>query len=217
MKPKQTKQEKQPKPAKQEFRIVFAEEEARKAEERAKVNARVTLSSHSGAALVADAYKTLKTADIKELQNQLAEQCIRVNGGDLKRAESMLISQAHSLDVIFTRLALDASANSPSNMEAFQTFLKLALRAQSQCRATLETLATIKNPPIFARQANIAHGPQQVNNEAGRVRAEQIEKPQTELLEHDDGNWLDTGTTTAAIGSDKALEAVGALHRPANG
>jgi hypothetical protein len=35
--------------------------------------------------------------------------------------------------------------------------------AQSQCRATL---ATIKHPPVmgYVRQANIAHGPQQVNN-----------------------------------------------------
>ena len=39
---------------------------------------------------------------------------------------------------------------------------KLALKAQSQCRATLETLAAIKNPPvIFVKQAN---GHQQVNN-----------------------------------------------------
>jgi hypothetical protein len=33
-------------------------------------------------------------------------------------------------------------------------------------RMTLESLATIKNPPVvYARQANIAHGPQQVNNQ----------------------------------------------------
>ena len=45
--------------------------------------------------------------------------------------------------------------------------MRLALKAQGQCRATLETLATIKNPPVvFARQANIAQGPQQVNNTA---------------------------------------------------
>ena len=44
-------------------------------------------------------------------------------------------------------------------------YMRLALKAQGQCRATLETLATIKNPPVvFARQANIAQGPQQVNN-----------------------------------------------------
>jgi hypothetical protein len=38
--------------------------------------------------------------------------------------------------------------------------MHLALKAQGQCRATLETLATIKSPPmVIARQANIAHGP----------------------------------------------------------
>ena len=42
--------------------------------------------------------------------------------------------------------------------------MRLSLKAQGQCRATLETLAVIKNPPVFAHQANIAHGPQQVNN-----------------------------------------------------
>jgi hypothetical protein len=42
----------------------------------------------------------------------------------------------------------------------------IAFRAQSQCRATLATLAAIKNPTseAFVNQANIAHGPQQVNN-----------------------------------------------------
>jgi len=41
----------------------------------------------------------------------------------------------------------------------------MALKAQGQCRTTLETLAAIKNPPVlFAKRANIAHGPQHVNN-----------------------------------------------------
>ena len=56
-----------------------------------------------------------------------------------------------------------------------ETYMRMALKAQSQCRATLKTLANIKNPPVvFARQANIAQGPQQVNNgmmPAGEPRA----------------------------------------------
>lgn len=37
--------------------------------------------------------------------------------------------------------------------------------AKRRCRATLETLAVIKSPPsVFAKQANMANGPQQVNN-----------------------------------------------------
>jgi hypothetical protein len=47
--------------------------------------------------------------------------------------------------------------------------LRLALKAQTQCRATVETLATMKNPVVFAKQANIAHGPQQINNNEGSV------------------------------------------------
>ena len=40
--------------------------------------------------------------------------------------------------------------------------MRMALKAQNQCRMTLETLATIKNPPVvFAKQANTAQGPQQ--------------------------------------------------------
>ncbi len=51
-------------------------------------------------------------------------------------------------------------------MGTAETLLRLALKAQSQCRTTLLTLAEIKNPrPIaFVNQANFAHGPQQVNN-----------------------------------------------------
>jgi hypothetical protein len=48
--------------------------------------------------------------------------------------------------------------------------MRLALKAQSQCRATLEALANIKNPPVvIARQANFAAGPQQVNNSVNRA------------------------------------------------
>jgi hypothetical protein len=42
----------------------------------------------------------------------------------------------------------------------YEAHARLALKAQSQCRATIETLAAIKNPPVVvARQANIAQGP----------------------------------------------------------
>ena len=46
-------------------------------------------------------------------------------------------------------------------MKNLDTYLKVALRAQSQCRATWEALGTIQNPPVmgYVRQANIAHGP----------------------------------------------------------
>ena len=42
--------------------------------------------------------------------------------------------------------------------------MRLALKTQSQCRATVETLAALKNPPlVFAKQANIQFEPLYVN------------------------------------------------------
>jgi hypothetical protein len=76
----------------------------------------------------------------------------------------MLIIQAHTLDAIFNTLA--RRANAAEYLPQFEAYLRLGLKAQGQCRATLETLAEIKYPkPVaFVQQANVANGPQQVNN-----------------------------------------------------
>jgi hypothetical protein len=98
--------------------------------------------------------------------------------------------------------------------------LRLALKAQRQCRATLETLVAIKNPQpmAFVRQANIAHGPQQVNNGAVQPgepsRAWEAENLQNKLLEAQNGERLDFGAPGAAGGADSQMETVGAVHRP---
>ena len=98
----------------------------------------------------------------------------------------------------------------------------LALKAQAQCRATLEALAEIKNPrPVsFVKQANIANGPQQVNNgstHAGtHAHAEKSTGTKNELLEHQHGNYLDAGAQGTAGGADTHLEAVGAGQRAAH-
>ena len=105
----------------------------------------------------------------------------------------------------------------------FETHFRLALKAQSQCRATLETLAVIKNPPnvAFVRQANIANGPQQVNNAPPPVgegsRARKTENLQNKLLGAQNGERLDTGTASTAIGVDSHLETVGAIDRAEDG
>ena len=88
-----------------------------------------------------------------------------VKGGDLSSAEAMLTAQAAALNAMFCELARRAAMNMGEHLSATESYMRLALKAQGQCRATLETLAAIKNPPVvFARQANISHGPQQVNN-----------------------------------------------------
>ena len=106
-----------------------------------------------------------KQLDVPTLLEQLREQSVAVNRGEMAHAEAMLINQASALQALFVRLS--ERAMEQSHMPNLEGFMRLALRSQSQCRATLETLAAIKNPPIvYARQANVTTGPQQINNGA---------------------------------------------------
>ena len=193
----------------------------REGEDEAVVVARTTLQPTVQAALSLQEYgKKFGELDLMRLVEALSEQAQSAHDGDLQRAEEMLTAQAHTLDAIFNSLARRAALNMGEYMQACQTYLKLALRAQSQCRATWETLATIKNPPMvgYVKQANIAHGHQQINNEpapktnAPRTRETKI--PPTQLLEEIDGQRLDTGAPGTAGKVDPQLEAVAAEHRP---
>lgn len=162
------------------------------------------------------------THDVNELVSELQRQVDGVNGGDLKRAEGILIAQAHALDSIFSSLARRATTQ--GYLKEWEAYMRMAMKAQNQCRMTLETLATIKNPPVvFARQANINNGgQQQVNNgapggQAGKAPAHAYAtEPQTtptELLEASDGKRLDFGAASAPSGADPDLAPVGAVNR----
>lgn len=104
------------------------------------------------------------TVDLADLVDDLHERIKKVQGGDMQPVEAMLFGQAMALETIFTSLA--RRATSQEYMKQFQAYLGMALKAQAQCRATLEALAEIKNPrPVsFVKQANISGGHQQVNN-----------------------------------------------------
>ena len=155
--------------------------------------------------------------DLGGLIESLTEQIGISAEGDLGRPEAMLIAQAHSLDAIFNNLARRASLNMDEYLPTCETYLKLALKAQAQCRATLEALVELKQPRsvAFVGQANIAQGHQQVNNMASRTG--ESKNPQNNLLEEKDGEWLDPGATGAASEIDTPLETVGAVDRPDNG
>jgi hypothetical protein len=97
--------------------------------------------------------------------------------------------------------------------------MRVALKAQNQCRMTVETLGTIKNPPVvFARQANIAQGPQQVNNNAMTPAAEppargENKNTPNKLLKEKPHERLDTRTPGAAVGADTHLTVLGESDR----
>jgi len=146
------------------------------------------------------------SSDVSSMMNALSTQIDLVKDGNMGRPEAMLLAQAHTLDALFNNLA--KRAHNQQYLKQFETYLRLAFKAQSQCRATLETLAALKNPPvIFAKQANISNGHQQINNGVPATHTEKTQNQQNELLvEAQHGSeTLDTRTTSATIGKDHAM------------
>lgn len=185
-------------------------------ETRDQTKAKAFVSPHFGAGCTTLAFLGSEDLQLMSLIGALNEQADKVHKGDLERLETTLSAQAHSLDVIFNMLAQRAAANMGQYLDATERYLRLALKAQGQCRATLETLATIKNPPVvIARQANIAHGPQQVNNgvEPNAHAHAGTPKQTNELLEGQHGERLDTGATGAASPTDSTMETMAAIDR----
>jgi hypothetical protein len=149
---------------------------------------------------------------------ELDAQVKLVQAGNLDRAEEMLFAQAHTLDAIFSDLVRQAVPKIRDSLETADAFMRLAFKAQSQCRATLETLALVKNPPnvAFVKQANIANGPQQINNGVFPPHAAENLIERSKLLRRMDESRLDTGATREAIPANKALATLEPIHRPAH-
>ena len=157
------------------------------------------------------------TPDITELIRNLESHAERVNVGDMSRIEGMLVSQAIALESLFTHLAERAMGH--TQIPGFEANMRMALRAQSQSRATIEALINLKNPPVvYARQANIANGPQQVNNHGspptGAPAREESPDSPNKLLEISSHELLDTGEKSEASRGHPPLETVGEVHRP---
>jgi hypothetical protein len=180
--------------------------------------AKVALGPTAQNALTALTYAERAFGSV-EIQNACDALDINVNAvhdGNLSAVEATLMSQAIALNVIFNSLA--RRSHLQDQVKHLDTFLRLALKAQNQSRMTLETLAAIKNPPVvFARQANIANGPQQVNNAASlpsATPAANIQTAETKLLEASHDQRLDTRAARPASRLDPQLAPVGKLHGP---
>ncbi len=178
----------------------------------------------NAATVIAFSQTQFTDLSLTDLALALREQGEAVNRGDMNAAERMLTGQAVALNAVFAELARRAALNMGTHLEAADKYLRLALKAQAQSRATIETLAAIKNPPVvFARQANINNGgQQQVNNGAvsepvragASAHAENSDSTQNELLEANNGEGLDTGAQGAAGRGHQGLAPVGSFNGP---
>ena len=150
--------------------------------------------------------------DAMALHARLKLQSAAVNNGDLALGEAMLMNQAVAMQSLSTRLI--ERGMQQSQMPNLEGFMRLALRAQAQSARTLQILGELKNPTIFARQANIAHGPQQINNGAIAGAPATQNTPNKLLLEELPNERLDTRTQGPSIIADPAMATVEEVHRP---
>ena len=178
-------------------------------------NARVIRSFHTNR----------EKLDLDACVTILAAAAKKVSDGDCSGTESILSAQAVALNTIFTSMAI--RANSCKFIPDMEAYMKFALKAQNQCRATLDTLAQIKHPrqTVITKQANISNGHQQVNNTLNQGGEQQLfnlknsETEQNKLLKNhgqEKDERVDTGKTGAAGGSDPAMAAVDKVNRGKN-
>ena len=178
--------------------------------------AEAVISPDFSAATVVTAYLKPNNIDQLALMEQLRAQHASLASGNLAQAENMLMSQAVALQSIFTKLAIRALAANGS--EQIQCILGLALRAQSGSRASLQALGELKNPRqvTFAKQTNIANGPQQVNNAVAVAHTRAHEEIADSANKLSGGNHellQDTRTSGATIAGHPIVATVEKVHR----
>ena len=209
----------EPKKAGKELRIAMAPDGNPE-----KVMADLSVSPFLNGGMVVQAFTTnlmgQDAAGITEVVESLRDSARKAGDGDLSTLEAMLISQATALQTIFASYARRAQAQTQQrNLEAF---MGMALKAQAQSRATIQAVIELKYPrqATFVKQANIAHGPQQVNNGIaapdGLAHAEKTQPEQNKLLEESSygRTYLDNGAAPKATGSHQAVAAVDKVNRP---
>lgn len=180
-------------------------------------NASLSASTMS-AALSADFTKSMfPDVNLADSISVLSSKIATIQNGDMQPIEAMLIGQAQALQTMFVTLGRKAVAQ--TQLPHYTAFMNMALKAQSQSRATIQALTELKYPKqaTFVKQANIANGHQQVNNATNThapAHAEEKTIQSNELLEAKNGSkTMDNRATQTTIPKDKAMATLDAQHR----
>ncbi|WP_144022284.1 hypothetical protein [Caballeronia sordidicola] len=183
--------------------------------------ASVTPSVSSATTRTAFLHESLEKVNFADHAREVAKQIGKVINDDMSAAEGMLMAQALTLDAIFNDFARQAASR--SQIPHLEAYMRMAMKAQAQCVATLRVIGELKNPKqvSFVKQQNNAAGPQQINNgpvtQGGHARGNTEKAITTNELLTDDtearnGATLDIGATGGAGRENQALETVGAVN-----
>lgn len=130
----------------------------------------------------------------------------------------VLEDQIETLNKSFNDLLAVGMVQFNRNFSVGERLIKLAFKAQSQCRSTVSLLNSINNPRhvVIAKQANIANN-QQVNN--NQVNSEKIKqkKARNELYKKGDEHAeMDATGAKEATRDDQAGKALVEVNRSEN-
>ena len=104
--------------------------------------------------------------DVTYLLDEINHSIDQVQSGNLAELEALLLGQVKALQTMFMSQA--RRANGQEYLKQYTTYMNLALKSQSQSRATIQALIELKYPRqvVVTQQANFSAGHQQVNNGA---------------------------------------------------
>jgi hypothetical protein len=134
---------------------------------------------------------------IEGLMESLADHVVATKQGDLSTQKAMLACQAVALNSIFTEMARRAAANMGEYIEATERYMRLALKAQAQSRATVEALERLTG----GREQTVRHV--HVDNRGGQaVIAETVHTGGKQIGKTDDQSH---GTSACRAGIGPAV------------
>lgn len=121
---------------------------------------------------------------LTEFEWSIKERADKAASGDLGDVSALFMAQALSLDSIFTEYARIALVNVSSNLEASERYMRLAIKAQSNSRATLDALSKLHQPrEQTVRHVHVNEGGQAViadqfhHHSGGQTNAQTTEQP----------------------------------------
>lgn len=163
-------------------------------------NVRHGLVSVSFASKFVGSKDDIPTPALMDCARYVKEQGDKAASGDLDTISRMLAAQALTLDTMFAEYARRASCNMGEYIGAADTYTRMALKSQSNCRATLQVLADLHRPrEQIVKHINVNEGGQAVvadqfhNHQIGGANAKSAEQSQAAT---------DIGAGTPLLGQD---------------
>lgn len=138
--------------------------------------------------------------DLVDELESVTESLSKPSSSDFKR---MLAAQSVLLDKLFNMLTVKGVLNAKAGNLAYASeYMKLALKAQTNCRSTLQAISEINTPRQQISQINMAENQQVIN-----------EFPLNELSGGSDELRTHRGSQRGSAPADSRVEALVEVHR----